>query len=396
MASSSPLKNKDGVVYAYQIRVYRGRDTEGKQLKPYSMTWKIPEGMKNSRTIKKELEKAKAEFENECKAGFVSSEKRTFAAQAEYYITLRSRDRKHRTIFRYKELLERINGEIGFLKLTDITPEHLNRFYFKLAQEGQNKSSGKGLAPKTIREHHNLIHAIFAQAVREGVIKSNPAELATPPTNKKKEVQFYEIETVHQIMKCLSQESLKWQAIVQLMIASGARRGEIMGLKWTNIDFKKNTIKVCDNLQYTRERGTYLDTTKTDEPRFLTIDKSVMQLLSRHRAEQALIRFRMGPDWNPEGYCFTQANGNPMNPNSITDFLRKFSKKYDLPHIHPHAFRHTQASILISEGVDVVTVAKRLGHKQVTTTENIYAHALAKADAEANEVMASVLFKKKA
>ena len=85
-----------------------------------------------------------------------------------------------------------------------------------------------------------------------------------------------------------------------------------------------------------------------------------------------------------------------MNPNSITDFLRKFSKKYDLPHIHPHAFRHTQASILISEGVDVVTVAKRLGHKQVTTTENIYAHALAKADAEANEVVASVLFKKKA
>ena len=169
-----------------------------------------------------------------------------------------------------------------------------------------------------------------------------------------------------------------------------------MGQKWKNVDFSKNTIKICDNLQYTRERGTYLDTTKTDEPRYVTIDKSVMQLLSKHRNEQTRIRFRMGAGWNDEGYCFTQSNGKPMNPNSITDYLRKFSKKYNLPHIHPHAFRHTQASILISEGVDVVTVAKRLGHKQVTTTENIYAHALAKADAEANEVVASVLFKKKA
>ena len=396
MASAKEITNKDGVVYAYQIRVYRGRDTEGKQLKPYSKTWRIPEGMKNPRTIKKELEKAKAEFENECKAGLVSPEKRTFAEQAEYYITLRSRDRKHRTIFRYKELLERINEEIGYLKLTDITPEHLNRFYCRLAEDGQNKHTSTGLSPKTIREHHNLIHAIFAQAVREGVVRSNPAELATPPVNKKKEVQFYEVETVQQIMKCLEKEPLKWQCIVQLMIASGARRGEIMGLKWKNVDFSKNTIKICDNLQYTRERGTYLDTTKTDEPRYVTIDKSVMQLLSKHRNEQTLIRFRMGAGWNDEGYCFTQSNGKPMNPNSITDYLRKFSKKYNLPHIHPHAFRHTQAGILISEGVDVVTVAKRLGHKQVTTTENIYAHALAKADAEANEVVASVLFKKKA
>lgn len=108
------------------------------------------------------------------------------------------------------------------------------------------------------------------------------------------------------------------------------------------------------------------------------------------------MRLQMGERWVNTGYCFTREDGEPMHPDSITSWLSKFSKKYGLPHINPHKFRHTQASILINEGVDIVTVAKRLGHKQVTTTENIYAHALAKADAEANAVVASVLFKKKA
>lgn len=90
------------------------------------------------------------------------------------------------------------------------------------------------------------------------------------------------------------------------------------------------------------------------------------------------MRLQMGERWVNTGYCFTREDGEPMHPDSITSWLSKFSKKYGLPHINPHKFRHTQASILINEGVDIVTVAKRLGHKQVTTTENIYAHALAK------------------
>ena len=114
------------------------------------------------------------------------------------------------------------------------------------------------------------------------------------------------------------------------------------------------------------------------------------------KAERTLGVLSMGERWVNTGYCFTREDGEPMHPDSITSWLSNFSKKHGLPHINPHKFRHTQASILINEGVDIVTVAKRLGHKQVTTTENIYAHALAKADAEANAVVASVLFKKKA
>ena len=128
MASSSPIKNKNGVVYAYQIKVYRGRDADGKQLKPYSTVWKIPDGMKNSRTIKKELDRFAVLFEQQCKEGLVSTDKKTFSAYAEYFMTLKERDQKHSTVDRYRELLVRINEEIGFLKLSDVNCEHLNHF----------------------------------------------------------------------------------------------------------------------------------------------------------------------------------------------------------------------------------------------------------------------------
>lgn len=248
MASSYPIKNKNGVVYAYRVRVYRGRDVDGKQLKPYSTVWKIPDGMKNSRTIKKELDRFSVLFEQQCKEGMVSTDRKTFAAYSEYYLALKERDQKQKTVDSYRDLLVRINEEIGFLKLSDVNCEHLNRFYIKLAQKGQNKKTGEGLSPKTIVEHHRLIHSIFTQAMKEGLVKFNPAETASPPSVKKKEASFFEAEDVERIMKCLEQEPLKWRCITLLMIATGARRGEIMGLKWSAIDFKKDEIKICANL----------------------------------------------------------------------------------------------------------------------------------------------------
>lgn len=393
MANIHPLRDKNGEISSYQIRVYRGRDADGKQLKPHSTTWRVPEGMKNPRTIKKELEKFATLYEAECRAGLVSSEKKTFAEYAKYVMSLKERDQKHTTVNRYQDLLERINSEIGHLKLTDVSGEHLNKLYLKLAQPGQNKQSGGSLSPKTIMEHHRLIHNIFAQAKKEGLVRSNPAEMATPPAVKKKEAEFFEIEEIQEIMRCLDKEPLKWQCITKLMIASGARRGEIMALKWANVNFKKDEIKIYGNLLYTRKRGIYEDTTKTGDSRYVIIDHSVMQLLAQHRRQQTLMRFKLGDAWEDTGYCFTQANGKPMHPDSITDWLSKFSKKHELPHINPHKFRHTQASILYAAGTDPITISKRLGHKQVSTTQNIYAHLVAKADAEASSAVASVLFK---
>lgn len=235
---------------------------------------------------------------------------------------------------------------------------------------------------------------IFAQAVKEHIFMYNIADTATPPRTDKHEAEFFELEEVLAIRDALLQQPLKWQALTGLLIDTGARRGEILGLKWEDIDFKNNKIDIHNNLQYTPERGTYLEeSTKNYEDRLVTISPEIMHILNTYRKEQLQYKLKCGDYWTETGFCFTQDNGQPMNPDSINGWLKKFSKKYNLPHIHPHKFRHTQASLLYYSGEDPVTISKRLGHKQVSTTQDIYSHIMKGADERASSKIASLLYR---
>ena len=121
-----------------------------------------------------------------------------------------------------------------------------------------------------------------------------------------------------------------------------------------------------------------------------------MQLLRKYRAWQNEERLRLGEYYQYQGFLFTQENGNPMHPDSITSWLTKFSKRHGLPHINAHAFRHTMASMLYFNGVDSVSISKRLGHAQVSTTADIYAHVIAEADQKNADILADIFLMKDA
>ena len=391
MASTKPLKRKDGSVYAYKITVFMGQ-MDGKNISRYS-TWTIPEELLTSPAkIKKQLNIEAALFEQACRSGTAPAEKKKFKAYAEYVMELKKRDKKISTVERYEELLERIYPEIGFLALAEISPEHLNRLYTKLAQPGVNKKNPRhGLSSKTILEHHRVIHLVFAQAYKEGLVPFNVADRATPPKTTRREAEFFEEGEVIKISEALQSQPLKWRCITMLMIYTGARRGEVMGLKWDCIDYEAGEIKIQRNLQYSPNVGIYVDTPKSGDSRTIAVDSEVLELLRHHQLEQTRQRLKMGIGWKDTGFCFTQEDGEPMHPDSITGWLDEFAKKNDLPHINPHKFRHTHISILLSHGVSVIDAAKRAGHKQPTTTANIYSHVLAKADQKAADVFSSAL-----
>ena len=252
------------------------------------------------------------------------------------------------------------------------------------------------LADKTILEHHRLISTILSQAEKEMLVPYNAAAKATPPRTTKKDPNYFQPETVAAILEALESEPLKWRLITHLLIVTGCRRGEIMGLKWEKIDFENSRVKIDRALISSKSKGVYEESTKTSDVRYLTLPKETMDLLRQHRREQLCLQLANGDRWMHTGYVFTQDNGNHMRPDSITGWLKDFSARHNLPHINPHAFRHTVASVLLANGTDIVTVSKQLGHASITTTESFYSHIIEENKAKAAECIADVLIRKKA
>ena len=251
------------------------------------------------------------------------------------------------------------------------------------------------LSTKTVLEHHRLIRTILGQAEKELIVPYNAASKATPPKSRRPKANSFQPQEITAILDALEQEPIKWRTIVHMMIVTGCRRGEIMGLKWKHIDFTQRTICICEAL-LSSDSGVYQDSTKTEESsRYINIPEETCTLLQQYQQEQNRLRTILGDRWQNTGYVFAQETGLPMHPDSINGWLKGFSERHNLPHINPHAFRHSMASILIGSGTDILTVSKRLGHATTSTTLNVYGHLLQKADAQSSECIADAILRRK-
>lgn len=414
MASVEPRKNKKGEITSYRIRVYKGRDSKGKFLKRFQTTFKINKEWSESKT-QKELNKAVVLFEQQCNEGYAIDTRTNFEEYANYVIDLKENieKKKHRTIERYRDLIKRVNSVIGHIKLADLKPQHLNKFYDQLRQPGMNLKTGGYLSDKTILEHHRLIHTILAQADKEMLVPYNSASKATPPKIKKVEANYLEIEDVLTILKYAQHEPLKWSVCLNLLAFTGGRRGEVAGIKINKINFEENSIYFNESLLYSKTKGVYKDSLKNDySNRVLTLPGEIMLQIKQLIDELKQNEKDFGDQWIKSGYLLTQKDGRPMHPDSITDYCSKFREKYNkiiekenedlpedkkkklIPPMNPHAFRHAQASILIFSGTDVVSVSKQLGHANPTVTQNIYSHLMKQANEKIANTLADILLKK--
>ncbi len=395
MANIQERRNKDGKLISYSVRVHRGRGPDGKQLKPYTATFEVSPTW-TEKSARKKAEAFAATFEKECREGTVSDSRLKFAEYCDYVIDLKEqRGAKHSTIVLYRGLTTRIYPQIGHIKLKELRADHLNTLYSLLAQPGQNKRTGGGLSPKSITEHHRLISTVLDQAEKEGLVPFNVAGKATLPKMQKKEVNYFQPEQIAAIRDALESEPLKWRTLVHLLLITGARRGEVLGLKWEKVDFEGRKIHICNSVLYSADIGIYESSPKTaTSNRFITLPTETMQLLRKYQAWQTKERFRLGGYYEDQGFLFAQDNGKPMHPDTVTTWLDRFSKRHGLPHINPHAFRHTMASMLYFNGVDSVSISKRLGHAQVSTTADIYAHVMEEADQRNADILADVFLNK--
>lgn len=391
MAGIHARTNNKGKITSFDIRVYRGRDSSGKQVLSH-INFKVSPKWTEKHAFK-EAKKFAANYERDIKEGKIVNTREIFEDYCNYVIELKeNRGLKHSTIVRYKELTERIYPVIGYMKLTAITPDILNSFYTSLSKDGLNKRTGGKLSNKTIIEHHRLISTVLEQAVKDGKVAYNAAKRAVVPKCERKEVNYFQPETIRDIITALENEPLKWKCLVNVMMRTGARRGEVLGLKWKNVDFDNNQIYICNNILYSADRGIYESTPKTKKSIcYVALSQQTMNLLKEYQKEQMQKQFQAGVVYE---YVFCQDTGEPMHPDSVGDWLNRFSKRHDLPHLNPHAFRHTIASVLINWGSDVVSVAAQLGHANVSTTTNIYSHVLDGAVKRNAEIIDEAFLKK--
>lgn len=395
MANIQERRDKAGKLVSYSIRVYRGAGADGKPLKPYTATFKVSPTW-TEKSAKKKAAAFAATFEKECREGVTSDSRMKFEEYCEYVLELKERrGDKHSTIVDYRSMLPRIYPAIGHIKLRELRPDHLNDFYSQLAKDGANRRTGGKLSACTIRRYHRFISIVLSQAVKEGLISMNVASRAEPPKVEKHEPNYLQPTTIPLMLDALEREPLKWRMLVHLMLVTGARRGEILGLKWENVDFDNSRIYICRSISYTPDRGVYESTPKTaSSKRYVSLPQETMQMLKQYRTWQSGEILRLGEYYRRQGFVFSQDNGAPMHPDSVTTWLDRFSRRYGLPHITPHALRHTMTSLLIFNGVDIVSTAKRLGHSQVSTTSDIYAHVIEQADKKNADILGDILLKK--
>ena len=252
------------------------------------------------------------------------------------------------------------------------------------------------LAPKTILEYHRFLHTVLDQAEKEMIVPYNAASKATPPKLPARDPNYFQPEEIMAILDGLEDEPIKWKTITHLLIVTGCRRGEIMGLKWEKLDLDKRNVRIDSTLLYTPDRGVFENATKTRDVRQIALPAETVALLREYRRWYLELKLANGDRWNDTGYVFVRDDGRPMNPDSIGAWLDGFSKRHELPHINPHAFRHTVASLLINSGTDIVSVSKRLGHARTSTTTDLYAHVIQKADEQATETLANAILRKRA
>ena len=364
MANLHERRNKKGQLISYSVRVYRGRDINGKQLTPYTATFRVEPGWQE-KTARKKAQAFANVFEQECKQGLRTDNRQRFDQYCEKVIHLKEqRGLKHSTVLRYKELVRRIYPHIGHVRLCDLQVEHLNDLYTALSAEGLNKKTGGRLSAKTVIEHHCLISCVLEQAFKEKLIPLNIAHRAQLPRLEKREVNYFQPSQIEAIKEALEHESPKWNMLVHLLLVTGARRGELLGLKWDKVELEQKRIYICNNLLYAADRGVYEDTPKTEtSQRYICLPDKTVAALREYR--------RLQKNDTEKGFVFCRKDGRPLHPCSVTDYLTKFARKHGLPHINAHAFRHTMASLLYFNGADSVSVSKRLGHAQVSTTVNI-------------------------
>lgn len=370
----------------YQIRVSAGYDGAGKQL-IQSMTWRPAPGM-TPKQVKKELDRQSVLFEEKVKNGQMADGAIKFSVFADLWFKEHAEKQlAAKTTHEYHKLWKRIEPAVGNLRLDKLQPIHFQRLYSNLAEAGMNLKTGGVLSPSTIKHYHAMLSSMLNMAVLWGYLPISPLRVR-PPKQGSKQGRYLDETQVLALLAALEDEPIQYKSMIYALIYTGMRKGELLGLEWNDLDFNNQLIHIERASQYIPRQGVITKEPKNKtSQRVIKAPSALFDMLSALKQNQLVLRMQAGDQWQDTGRLFTRWNGAALHPDTLPKWFRRFLRRYDLPYINIHGLRHTNASLLIAEHVDIRTVAGRLGHANTSTTLNLYAHQLQSADVAASDAL---------
>lgn len=416
---------------SYQITVSNGRDITGRQI--IETATFTPDPNRTAKQNQKALEKFAFEFEEKVKSGkYLDGEKMIYKDFIDLWMQDYARKQLQQTSIERCEssLNNLILPELGHLKLAKIQPLHIQAFYNKLMEQGYTVNGRhKQYKANTIKRIHQIISSTLNTAVRWQLIESNPCCRVKPPKPDRStsDIKHFTLEEAQIFLDQLDKEytvsyggharrdgspsarhlevrkvPLQQKVFFHMALFGGFRLGELIALTWDDIDFKSCTVSISKSTAKTKD-GMITKSPKTASSiRIVSLPTETMSLLRHWKAEQQAYRLSAGTYWKGIGHIFIQDNGSQMDISTPNHVFKKIIKRYNesaeeadrLPEITLHGLRHTSATLLIAQNIDIRTVSGRLGHAECSTTMNIYAHALKKQDERAAASIGELFAKK--
>ncbi|MFB4298277.1 tyrosine-type recombinase/integrase [Actinomadura sp. NTSP31] len=302
---------------------------------------------------------------------------------------------KPKTLANYRYLVDQhVKPNIGGLRLQAVRPGQISKLYRDLVTTGGKH--GKGLSPRTVAHVHSVLRKAFNDAVRvDELIASNPAERAKRPRLHRNEPG--KVWTPVQLRAFLTTaEGHRLSAFFRLAAYTGARRGELLNLRWPDVDLEGASVHIRGSVGFVA--GERIEgTTKSGRSRVVSIDPGTVDVLKAHRKRQLADKLKAGESWKgvEDGHVFATGWGEPIHPDTVSSLMATLIKEHNgtdgvepLPHARLHDLRHVHATTLLLAGVPVHVVAARLGHADPAITLRVYAHVVNEQLAEAATIFA--------
>ena len=358
---------------SWTIQVYAGRDpVTGKKLR-------IARTVKGT---KKEAELALAKLIQSVETGIdFNASKMTFAEYSNRWLDSKRKKVRPKTIQRYSDLMRlHIVPVIGGIQLLKLKPLHLEKVY--------EEASARGLSAQSVLHLHRVLFTALKQAVAWQLIPRNIAEAVNPPRPEHREVEAMTPREVVRVLETVAGSDLEMPTILGL--GTGMRLGEVLGLRWSDIDLEKRTARISQTIQETNEGLVFVPPKTHRSRRSVSLPTFVVHALRKHRKEQSERRLIVGSAWQDFDLVIERGDGLPVRTSSLSGRFADRMKKAEIK-LTFHGLRHGHASLMLAAGVHLKVVSERLGHSTIGITADLYTHVADEVHEAAAESLNSYL-----